>query len=186
MVEDNTPLIAAVSAASREQQEKRRKLRRFVDEMLESDSIVNQVYPEMSGDGFSVDTAVFYYPNIPDGIIVFGPISVKDMLAQFFRENLPSILPEAGKFKDLPVKNLADKALEHGMIVLFGNGGRLQQVMSKKGRVSLPDQGSAAEDVFDSADASLLHFTSFGVAKPNLVSISDIVPQLKWLATAGR
>lgn len=183
MAEDNTPLIAAISAEPL----RRKRLEKVVEQLLSEEydqSAMDAVYPEASGRGLPTDSAIFYYPGIEDGIFVFGPISVKDMLDQFFKETLPGIQPEAAEFKNLPSKKLADKALAAGMVVLFGEDGRLNQIMAKVARVRLPDGGSAAEDVFDSAEERLVYMPTPGSVDSSTIPIGEIVPQLKWLASA--
>jgi len=183
MAEDNTPLIAAISSVGAQ---RRRRIEKFVSKMIGEDAgddAMNKVNPEQTGRGLPVDTGVFYYPGLDEGIIVYGPISVQDMLRQFFRENLPAIMPEAAEFKNLPANQLARKALDAGMVVLFGENGRLTQVMSK-GQANLADGGSTAEDAFDSAEDKLYHITSPGTVSPYPVGIGELVPQLKWLASA--
>jgi hypothetical protein len=184
MAEDNTPLIAAISAVDAQ---RRRRVEDFVDKMIgeaHDEEMMNRLYPEASGRGLPVDSAVFYYPGLDTGIVVYGPISVDDMLKQFFRVNLPGIMPDAAQFKNVPVKELARTSLNAGMVVLFGEAGRLNQVMSKRGRANLPDSGSTAEDVFDSAETHLAHITAPGVISSAPVTIGEILPQLKWLASA--
>lgn len=183
MAEDNTPLIAAISAEPL----RRKRLEKFVERLLseEYDSkAMDAVFPEASGRGLPTDSAIFYYPGIDEGIFVFGPISVQDMLDQFFKETLPGILPETAEFKKLPSRKLADRALSAGMVVLFGEGGRLNQVMAKSSRVRLPDGGSSAEDVFDSAEERLVYMPAPGTVDSSTIPIGEIVPQLKWLASA--
>jgi hypothetical protein len=183
MAEDNTPLIAAISAVDAQ---RRRRIEAFVASMLGEafdDDMQNRVNPEESGRGLETDTAVFYYPNL-DPMMVFGPLSVKDMLRQFFRVNLPNVLPEAKEFENVPVNQLAEKALSSGMVVLFGANGVFNQVMARRIPVKLPDGGSAAEDGFQSAEHDIYHFTSPGRITPYAVGIKDAVPQLSWLASA--
>jgi hypothetical protein len=183
MAEDNTPLIAAISAAD---VSRRRRIEAFVQKLLGEaydDEAMDRVFPEASGRGWPVDTAVFYYPGLNEGLMVYGPISVKDMLDHFFKETLPGVMPEASEFKNLPSSKLAEKALAAGMVVLFGENGKLNQVMSRRGQVKLPDGGSAAEDAFDSAESSLVYMSSPGNIAPHLVGIGELLPQLKWLAS---
>jgi hypothetical protein len=189
-MEDNTPVLASMAVAvNNAQLQKRKRAEKFVEMMLDEEvgqGAMDAVNPEYSsGKTRETDIAVFYYPGLDDGIIVNGPHnSVKDMLSQFFQQNLPSIMPEASEFRNVPVKQLAQKALDSGMVVLFGAQGVLNSVMAKRPHIRLADGGSAAEDAFDSAESSIVYMPSYGSISSTQYPIGDLLPQLKWLASA--
>jgi len=189
-MEDDTAILASMSAAVHNTElAKRKRAEKFVEMMLDEEvgqGPMDAINPEStSGKNRQTDIAVFYYPGIDDGMIAFGPNnSVKDMLIQFFQQTLPSVMPEAAEFRKLPVKQLTQKALDAGMVVLFGSKGVLNSVMAKRPYARLPDGGSAAEDAFDSAEKDLVYMPSYGSVSPTQYSTAELVPQLKWLASA--
>jgi len=189
-MEDNTPVLASMQAAvNNAELQKRKRAEKFVEMMLDEevkDGAMDAVNPEAgNAKTRAADIAVVYYPGLDDGIIVNGPNNtVSDMLGQFFKQTLPSIMPEAKEFRNVPIKQLTAKALDSGMIVLVGSRGVLNSVMAKRPHIRLPDGGSAAEDAFDSAEQDLVYMPSYGSISPNQYKIDSLIPQLKWLASA--
>lgn len=189
-MEDNTPVLASMSAAVQNAElAKRKRAEKFVEMLLDEEDgqgAMNAVNPEAtSGKKRATDMAVFYYPGLDDGIIVNGPNNtVKDMLSQFFQQNLVDIMPEAAQFSNLPVNKLTQKALDAGMVVFFGSKGVLNSMMAKRPYARLADGGSAVEDAFDSAEQEVVYMPAYGSVSGTQYPIGEIAPQLKWLASA--
>jgi len=134
-MEDNTPLLNAVSVSLRRIKRKRQAMKeakRLIGEDEEQDILFRQLTDQPTV-ALGCDTAVFYYPDVSMGVPVAGPSSPKAMCKTFFRDKLPAVFPDAKEATDqLNVSDMTDMAISRGMVVLFGVDGVMTQVMAEK------------------------------------------------------
>jgi hypothetical protein len=173
---DNSALLNSVSA-------KIKRIRRRKDALKEARRMIGEDeqeerYRELIGAPpkmLNCDSAVFFYPGLDQGIPAAGPINPKEMCNTFFREDLPSIFPEAKEdMKKMSVREMTNAAIRHGMIVVFGEDGVLNQIMARNPSRAVRDFGTTKK-VFDRVAEKLVWLDGYDSVAPNLIPSKEAV-----------
>jgi hypothetical protein len=107
----------------------------------------------------STEQGLFFYPGISTPIPVVGPITIKHMCVQFFKETLPTIFPEASNAaKQADINALVESAMQHGMFAFFGDQGIMNQVLAKNPNrlLKTSNQMASVKSVFDDVTETLV------------------------------
>jgi hypothetical protein len=97
------------------------------------------------------------------------------MCNTFFREDLPSIFPEAKEdMKKMSVREMTNAAIRHGMIVVFGEDGVLNQIMARNPSRAVRDFGTTKK-VFDRVAEKLVWLDGYDSVAPNLIPSKEAV-----------
>jgi hypothetical protein len=193
-VQDNSALLNAISI-------KLRKLKKNRELMNEAKRLIGeeedgpkkfdpaqhrQDYENIVKDNLPADTsvpkvratdeAVVFYPQIDMGIPLSGPRNPTEMMNTFFREDMPDLFPDAAEvMSELTVEEMCNTALEHGMVVLFGQNGTMNQIMAKNPNRVAKDRNDAAilKKVFQDIAPELVWLTDMTTVEPKRISAQD-------------
>lgn len=126
------------------------------------------------------DAAVVIYPEVVSAIPMSGPINPTQMMMTFFREDAPSLFPEvADVMNSMSVKDMCEIALDHGMTVLFGKNGKLDQILTKNPSYVIRNENDASvvKQVFPIIEDNLVWLSSLNYAEPELVPSREALGQ---------
>lgn len=175
-MDEIVPFLIAPVAVNLRRILKRKELAKEAGRLLGETKEDRKLLDEADGPPkrLKCDDAVFFYPGLPSGIPLSGPINPREMCETFFHENVQSLFPETS-LDDVDIADVTDLAIKEGMVAVFGINGRLNQFLAKSSVRILrsSDDLEIIKQVFNEVSDELVWLTSYNGVATKRISSKD-------------